>query len=57
MLEPTMGIGNIINYANIQNPKLKITGYELLDNIFDITKRLLLIDVLVELMMADTIEA
>jgi hypothetical protein len=40
MLEPTMGLGSMIDYAYNINPELNITGIEWNPNIFQITKRL-----------------
>ena len=40
MLEPTMGLGSMIDYAYNINPELDITGIEFNPMIFQITKRL-----------------
>ena len=40
MLEPTMGLGSMIDYAYNINPELEITGIEWNPMLFEITKRL-----------------
>jgi hypothetical protein len=42
ILEPSYGVGNIINYIHNVNPEANITGYELSDGLYNISKSVLL---------------
>jgi methylase of polypeptide subunit release factors len=42
ILEPSYGVGSIINYIHNVNPEANITGYELSDGLYNISKSVLL---------------
>jgi tRNA1(Val) A37 N6-methylase TrmN6 len=56
ILEPSYGVGNIINYIHKLNPNANITGYELSPDLYNISKQILLPNDKIKLYNEDFLE-